>query len=203
MREINYYWGVPDATVSFCENKYEKYYWIAEYHNTISSLCYVIMGLIIMRTRFKFIGQLLCCVGIGAMLLHATLRHLSQMGDEMSMLALSFYSLKELRPHTSKYLIYPLLISYCLFSKYFAIFFFTFTGIQLLIAKYASRKINKNNKKWIILYFASFISGFICWLLDQLCRTRFGTGLEPYQMHAWWHFFTAAAIGFGYMAILN
>ena len=43
----NYYWGVPDATVKFCENKYERYYWIAEYHNTISSFCYVIMGLII------------------------------------------------------------------------------------------------------------------------------------------------------------
>ena len=39
------------------------------------------------------------------------------------------------------------------------------------------------------LYFVSFISGLICWLLDQLCRTQFGTGLEPYQMHAWWHFF--------------
>ena len=98
MNEINYYWGIPDASVSFCENKYDKYFWIAEYHNTISSLCYVIMGLLIMRSRLKFLGQLLCCVGIGAMLLHATLRHLSQMGDEMSMLALSFYSLKELRP---------------------------------------------------------------------------------------------------------
>ena len=42
MSNINYYWGVPDATVSFCENKYEKYYWIAEYHNTsiFIMLCY-------------------------------------------------------------------------------------------------------------------------------------------------------------------
>jgi len=64
MNEINYYWGIPDASVSFCENKYEKHYWIAEYHNTISSLCYVIVGLLIMRSRLKFSGQLLCCVGI-------------------------------------------------------------------------------------------------------------------------------------------
>lgn len=156
-----------------------------------------------MRTRLKFLGQLLFCVGIGAMLLHTTLSHLSQMGDEMSMLALSFYSLKELRPVTSSYLIYPLLTSYCLFSKYFAVFFLTFTGLQLLIAKYASAKINRKDKKWIFLYFTSFIIGSLCWLLDQVCRVGFIEGLEPYQMHAWWHFFTAAAIGFGYMAILH
>jgi len=160
------------------------------------------VGIAVMQTKLRFLGQLLCCVGIGAMLLHSTLLHVSQMGDEMSMLALSFYSLKELRPHTSKYLIYPLLINYCLFSKYFGVFFITFTGIQLLTAKYASKKINNKNRKWIILYFVSFGSGFICWVLDQICITQIGSRLEPYQMHAWWHLFTAAAAGFGYMAIL-
>ena len=202
MSNINYYWGVPDATVSFCENKYVKYDWIAEYHNTISSLCYVVVGLgIIKMTRLKFLGQLLCCVGIGAMLLHGTLRHWAQMGDEMSMLALSFFTLKELRPRTSRYIIYPLLICYYMFSKYFIVFFFTFTGLQLLTAKYASKKINKKNKKWILLYFVSFISGLICWFFDQFCRTSYGTGLEPYQFHAWWHFFTSLAIAFGFVAL--
>jgi hypothetical protein len=190
-----------NASVHFCENKYEKYY-IAEYYNTVSSLCYVMVGIAVMQTRLRFLGQLLCCVGFGAMLLHATLLHASQMGDEMSMLALGFYSLKELRPQTSKYLIYPLLITYCLFSKYFGVFFITFVGIQILTAKHAHGKINNKNRKWIILYFVSFISGTICWVLDQVCRTHFGW-LEQYQMHAWWHFFTAAATGFGYMAILH
>ena len=110
------FWGTPDATVSFCENKYVKYDWIAEYHNTISSLCYVMVGLgIIKMTRFKFLGQLMCCVGVGAMLLHGTLRHWAQMGDEMSMLSLSFFTLKELRPRTSRYIIYPLLICYYIY----------------------------------------------------------------------------------------
>ena len=42
MNEINYYWGIPDASVSFCENKYDKYFWIAEYHNyyIFIMLCY-------------------------------------------------------------------------------------------------------------------------------------------------------------------
>ena len=154
-----------------------------------------------MRTRLKFLGQLLCGVGVGAALLHATLRHWAQLGDEISMLVLSFYTLKELRPSTSKYILYPLLISYCLFSQYFAIFFLTFTGLQLLIAKYARKKINMKNKKYIFLYFFSFITGTFCWLLDQFCRTKYGNRLEPFQLHAWWHFFTATAMGFGYYAL--
>ena len=200
---MNYYWGQPDTSVSFCESKYNKYFWVAEYHNTISSLFYVMIGLILLYTRLKFLGRLLCCVGIGAMLLHATLRHWSQMGDEMSMLALSFYSLKELHPKTKGYLIYPILISYWLFNRYFVCFFLTFTGMQLLIVKYVKKKINKTNKKWIYLYLIFFIFGFICWLLDQLCKVKFTEILEPWQFHAWWHFFTASAMGFGFIALLN
>jgi len=196
------FWGTPDASVKFCENKYEKYYWIAEYHNTISSLCYIIVGIgIILTTRLKLLGKLLCGVGIGAGLLHATLRHWAQMGDEMAMLILSFYTLKELRPRTSRYLLYPMLISYCLFSRYFIVFFLTFAGLQLLTAKYAKEKINVKNKKWILLYFVSFISGLICWFLDQFCRTSYGASLEPYQFHAWWHLFTSLAIAFGFVAL--
>ena len=201
MNETIYYWGIPDASVSFCENKYEKYYWIAEYHNTISSFCYILVGIMMMKTRLKFLGQLLCGVGVGAALLHATLRHWAQMGDEISMLTLSFYSLKELRPRTSRYIIYPLLISYCLFSRYFGIFFVTFTGLQLLIAKHARKKINIKNKKYILLYFISFIIGTFCWLLDQFCKTKYGGVLEPFQFHAWWHILTASAMGFGYYAL--
>jgi len=201
---MNYYWGQPDTSVSFCENKYSRYFWLAEYHNTISSLFYVVIGLILLLyTRLKFIGKLLCSVGIGALLLHATLRHWSQMGDEMSMLALSFYSLKELRPRTNKYIIYPILISYWLFNRYFVCFFLTFTGMQLLIAKHARKKINKKNKKWIYLYLIFFIVGFVCWLLDQLCKVKFTKILEPWQFHAWWHFFTASAMGYGYIGLLN
>ena len=117
------------------------------------------------------------------------------------MLVLSFYTLKELRPSTSKYILYPLLISYCLFSQYFAIFFLTFTGLQLLIAKYARKKINMKNKKYIFLYFISFITGTFCWLLDQFCKTKYGGVLEPFQFHAWWHILTASAMGFGYYAL--
>ena len=41
MNNITYYWGKPDISVKFCEKKYDNYFWIAEYHNTISSIIYL------------------------------------------------------------------------------------------------------------------------------------------------------------------
>lgn len=198
----NSFWGNSDATVSFCENKYEKYYWIAEYHNTLSSISYIFVGLLFLKTRLKLLGKLLCFVGIGAMLLHATLQHWAQMGDEMSMLALSFYTIKELKPMTPRHLIFPILISYCLFNQYFSIFLIIFVIMQIIIAYFARNKINNKNKKWLTLYFVCFILGTVCWLLDQLCNINNSLLLKTYQLHAWWHFWTALSIGFGYLALL-
>ena len=39
------YWGYPDATVQFCEDKYNVLPYVAEYYNTMSALSYVIVGL--------------------------------------------------------------------------------------------------------------------------------------------------------------
>ena len=47
------YWGTPDVSVSFCEDKYVVSNYIAEYYNTMSALSYVIVGLIFYRTRLK------------------------------------------------------------------------------------------------------------------------------------------------------
>ena len=67
------FWGISDATVNFCENKYDKYTLIAEYYNTISAFCYMVVGtLTILLTRLKLLGKILCFIGVGTMLLHAT-----------------------------------------------------------------------------------------------------------------------------------
>ena len=39
------FWGPKDTSVSFCENKYEKVEWIAEFYNTITSLFYCVVKL--------------------------------------------------------------------------------------------------------------------------------------------------------------
>ena len=42
MNEINYYWGIPDASVSFCENKYDNIFGLL--NTTILYLHYVMLS---------------------------------------------------------------------------------------------------------------------------------------------------------------
>jgi len=197
------YWGKSDASVSFCENKYMKSPFIAEYHNTISSLCYVFMGLLLIKKRHRTLGKWLCIVGIGAFLLHATLRKWAQMFDESAMLGLSFNALHKLNSKYSKYWLYPCLLSYVFFCDFFIIFFLMFASLQVLIAINVNKKKNDYNKKWIIIYIFSFCVALLCWGLDQMCKVKFNNTLEPMQLHAWWHFLTSLSIGFGVKAIME
>ena len=36
------FWGDKDTSISFCEQKYDQVFWIAEYYNTLSSFSYII-----------------------------------------------------------------------------------------------------------------------------------------------------------------
>ena len=38
------YWGEKDTSIDFCEAKYDKSVWIAEYYNTMSAISYIIVG---------------------------------------------------------------------------------------------------------------------------------------------------------------
>ena len=47
------FWGTPDVSVVFCENKYNVSNYIAEYYNTMSALSYVIVGLLFYKTKLR------------------------------------------------------------------------------------------------------------------------------------------------------
>ena len=48
------YWGKPDSTISFCEDKYNVLPYVAEYYNTMSAISYLIVGLILRNfTKLK------------------------------------------------------------------------------------------------------------------------------------------------------
>lgn len=200
---MNKFWGDSDASISFCENKYMKSPFIAEYHNTISSLCYVFMGLLLIKKRHRTLGKWLCAVGIGAFLLHATLRKWAQMFDEGAMLGLSFNILNKLNPNHGKPWLYLYLLSYVIFCDFFMFFFVMFSYLQILIVINVNKRMNNSNKKWIMLYITSFSMAILCWCFDQLCKIKFNDTLEPMQLHAWWHLFTSLAIGFGVMSIMK
>ena len=111
------FWGTPDVSVSFCEDKYVVSNYLAEYYNTMSALSYVIVGLFFYKTRLKNLSKIIILLGLGTALLHGTLRFYGQWLDEISMLILSFYIIKEVRlirlnKRTSDLYLFPLIFNY-------------------------------------------------------------------------------------------
>ena len=200
------YWGTPDVSVSFCEDKYIVSNYIAEYYNTMSALSYVIVGLIFSRTRLKRLSKIIMMLGIGTALLHGTLRFYGQWLDEVSMLILSFYIIKEVRwirlkKMTSELYLFPLIIPYFVLQKYFCYFFLVFSSLQIYTYKIARKDYKKSNKSEYYLikgYSVVLIFSTICWLLDQL----FCEYVRGYQLHAVWHSGTALSLLLGLYALI-
>ena len=200
------YWGTPDVSVSFCEDKYVVSNYIAEYYNTMSALSYVIVGLIFSRTRLKRLSKIIIMLGIGTALLHGTLRFYGQWLDEISMLILSFYIIKEVRwlrfkKTTNELYLFPLILPYFVLQKYFSYFLVIFTTLQIYTYKIAQKDYKKCSKREycliktysIILIFSTF-----CWFLDQV----FCDYVSKFQLHAVWHAGTALALLLGLWAII-
>ena len=195
------FWGEQDTSGQFCEDKYDHVYWIAEYYNSLSSFYYIIIGLIFLNTRVSHLGKTLILVGIGAFLLHMTLRYYAQMLDESAMIILSFDAVRHVKPRVSRWLIFPILIFYVLFHNYFLYFFILFAAFQIYIAHIGLKMTKpKSYAKWFLIgYIILFSLGTICWLADQfLCQY-----VKSYQMHAWWHLLTSLAIGLGLLVFLD
>ena len=126
---VIYFWGEEDASIHFCEDKYVLVSWIAEYYNTLSSLFYVIVGLMFLKTRISNLGKCLILVGIGAFALHMTLRKYAQMIDELSMLVLSFDAIRNVKSLKRRWLL-PILFAYFLLHEWFVYFFIVFGAMQ-------------------------------------------------------------------------
>ena len=150
------YWGEPDATVSFCEKKYEVTQYIAEYYNTMSAFSYMIVGIIFYFTKLRYISNVLLLMSLGTMVLHCTLRYYGQWMDEISMLILSFYIIKYLRNDlfkktTHNIYLCGIIAGYFLFNKFFIYFFVMFSGMQFYIYRLAQLNlfINRAQKRSI------------------------------------------------------
>ena len=200
------YWGTPDVSINFCEDKYVVSNYIAEYYNTMSALSYIIVGLIFSRTRLKRLSKIIMMLGVGTALLHSTLRFYGQWLDEVSMLVLSFYIIKEVRwlrfkKITNELYLFPLILPYFILQKYFSYFFIIFSSLQVYTYKIAHKDYKKCSKKeyfLIKLYSIVLIFSSFCWVLDQL----FCDYVKKYQLHAVWHSGTALSILLGLYALI-
>ena len=167
------FWGIPDASVDFCEEKYIESYWVGEYYNTLSSLMYICVGIPFLFTKIKNIAWCIIGIGVGSILLHGTLRCYGQWVDEIFMILTVFKTLKYIRPNTSNIFLVISIYLYCNFSHLYFVFLIIF-GILKTMA-------------------------FICWVLDQTACSF----VQPFQLHAWWHLFTSISILSGMMELLN
>ncbi|MDC0141983.1 ceramidase [bacterium] len=177
------YWGYSDTTISFCELKYEKKYWIAEYYNTLSSFFYIAAILPFWRTKNITLVLSGLGIGVGSIILHGTGRFYGQYIDELSMLIFTHTLLKKYDPNTPNCLLY-LIVFYLIYSENFFFFFglFTFYNIRFFyLFQHKSYQMR------------IFILSIFCWLMDQLC-------IYPINFHIWWHFLTSISI---YMLMLN
>jgi dihydroceramidase len=191
---MEYFWGPEDTSVHFCEDKYINSPWIAEYFNTLTSICYIIVGIYFLNSRISPLGQSLILV---AFVLHMTLRVYAQMLDEISMLVLSCDAVSHIRK-SSRWWSVPIIGLYFALHEYFVYFFIVFTMTQIYIA-HNGLQITHGIKRWFIIGYITFFSiGTVCWLLDQFACEY----VQEYQMHAFWHIFTSLAIGSGLSALI-
>ena len=193
------FWGEQDASVFFCEDKYVESQYIAEYNNTWSCIFYLVPAIIYHKTNLNNISVCLFFLAIGSSLLHGTLRYYGQWLDEISMLCLSFMTIKEFKKGLPYDFLIIIIGLYLYLWNTFCIFLITFTAMQLIIVKESRRNIKKENKIYVNLYICSFLIGLACWLLDQLACSY----VKAYNLHAWWHFFTSASMTSGYRVLLN
>ena len=192
------FWGKQDASVDFCEDKYIKSNYIAEYNNTWSCVFYLVPAFLYRNTKLHNISSCLFSLWLGSTLLHGTLRYYGQWLDEISMLSLSFMTIKEFNPRLPNDFLAIMIGAYLYFWNSFCIFFIMFTIMQLIIVKEANKHIKDKNRLYINLYIISFLCGTICWSLDQL----FCEYVKVYNLHAWWHFFTGMSMTSGYYVLL-
>ena len=190
-----FFWGEPDASVTFCEDKYTEVFWIAEYYNTLSAFFYIFVGMCFLKTKISTIAWALIGMGVGSIILHTTLRYYGQWADEIFMIMMTFRSLQHIRPYVKNILLPMIICVYIIFYKIFAVFlvFFIAMNIPLLYIAF------KNNTIWGRGYIFLFICGFICWCLDQLACFY----VQDYQLHAWWHILTSLSIFFAMMELLH
>jgi hypothetical protein len=194
---MKYFWGQPDASIKFCEDKYVHNKYVAEYYNSLSAGVYFLVGCFFYNTRLKHIANDLFVLSIGTLLFHMTMRAWGQMMDEAAMILLSFDVISDVTKIKRIYVL-PILGFYFYFHQYFTIFLIIFVFMQIYLTKLGLEKTNPIQKRYLYLYILSFAIGLFFWLGDLfLCDYT-----KALNFHMQWHIFSSLGITFGLLSIL-
>jgi dihydroceramidase len=211
-------WGLPTASIDWCEANYAVTPWVAEFWNTVSSLSMVVAGVVGLSLR-RFAGEvraafaLLALVGLGSIAFHGTLRFGLQMLDELPMLYLVtwlVWLLVETGPGRRLGAWFPAaLVGYVLLATagatltrgdaQFLAFHLSFGALEIFcllrVTWLALQPENARVRRVFVLGLLAYATGIAIWFVDlKACRRV--SGLE---LHAWWH----VLVSLGFFLLLS
>ena len=200
------FWGIPTASIDWCEQNYAVTPFVAEFWNTLSSLAMVTAGLVGLSSRrfareIRVAFGLLVLVGLGSVAFHGTLRFELQMLDELPMLYLVtwlVWLLVENGPERRLGRWFPaLLVGYVVLATagatlnrgdaQFLAFHVSFGALEIFcllrVSQLAMLPENQPIRRWYFFGIAAYVLGIALWFVD-LKACPWVSGTEP---HAWWH----------------
>ena len=214
------FWGIPTASIDWCEQNYALTPWVAEFWNTLSSLAIVAAGLVGLWTRrfapeVRLAFALLTLVGLGSIAFHGTLRFELQMLDELPMLYLVTWMawlLVETGPERRLGAWFPAaLVAYVLLATagatlnrggaQFLAFHVSFGALELFclgrVSWLAFHPENRPVRRPYLLGLGAYATGIAVWFVDlRACPwvsvTLPAHGIPNPQLHAWWHVLVSA-----------
>lgn len=196
------FWGLQDSSITFCEEDYITSQYVAEYYNSISGLAYSLVGLWYLNTSLsKETCYSLIALGLSTSLFHGTMRYYGQMADELSMLVLSYYLIKEVHTDMPIELLGVIVSSYLMAFDMFPIFFIMFFSLQCYLYLLTDEVLKDFDDDWKKVWISklinyknySLLTGAFFWLIDIfLCDY-----LDFKYYHALWHILTALSLWFG------
>ena len=181
------------ALIHFHEPKYTVV-GINQFWNTISNICYLIVGIQLCRMKNP-LGSILICVGIFSTLFHATGRFGYEVGDEIHILFLIHTVLDNTRYHGNKwlYLMYPIYVTGLIFQD-FREFYILLSSVSLIAINELKNRANYlGNIHHYNDMLGCLLIGKFFWFLEQ--SGYFWPG------HSIWHAFSALAVGYAGLII--
>jgi dihydroceramidase len=206
------YWGEKTSTVNWCESDYVVTYYVAEFCNTMSSMCMIGIGgyglVMHYRTaekRFLLSFAIVVFVGFGSMLFHGTLLRHMQLLDELPMVWCNgafFFILLSMETESGEsvavsmrragWITALIVVETALIVIFdtasqgmFLLCYGSGVVFEVVLSIKLSRKYNANGQ---VLLFETgcgmYGAGLIMWLTDRC----FCTTVRPLHLHSLWHF---------------
>ena len=220
------FWHPHTATLDWCEENYIYSHYIAEFHNTTTSLLFPLMAAYAgyytwkhsrVGSRYLLAYVILGIVGIGSALFHGTLRYEMQLADELPMIYGAAQQLFCLLPtRLNAIFIFLLCTSFTVYYIFVDrnpwIHELLFGGIEIAFALvYLCKALSIQRKRDSLkllgtgVFFTLLASAM--WIIDnnfcpQLRAIRIALGPvlgDVFEMHAWWH----AISGLGVLWLLS